>query len=142
MTRTEFDELVQANIRATADLLIAKGAEYAGDGDRLANFKRNAEKQGTTPLQIWKQYYGKHVDAVDTYFQRVNEGALEETARMISMTAWQGLTGAEVLGLINASVPAAMGIVDSKLSEPIEGRLRDIINYCFLGIALLQETRK
>lgn len=149
MNREAFDVLVHNTITATADLLIAKGAEYAGDADRLANFKRNAEKQGTTALQIWKQYIGKHLDSVDTYVRRVHDEALKQSILdLVGTHTYAELTEkstdyivSDIRYRMTRNMTNAMSEIDKQLSEPIEGRFHDVINYCFLGLALIKETR-
>lgn len=51
----------------TQELEIAqsKGAAYAGNGDVLENFKRNAKALGLSPYQIWAVYFNKHMDAIN-----------------------------------------------------------------------------
>lgn len=43
----------------------AKGRSYAGTDDVLGNFKRNAERLGMTPFQIWAVYFNKHIDSIN-----------------------------------------------------------------------------
>lgn len=64
MTQNDFDKFVGSFFYDQKVLLQHKGQDYAGDGDRLANFKRLAEALGLTPLQIWAVYFTKHVDAL------------------------------------------------------------------------------
>lgn len=145
MNQEDFDKVIRETLAHTADLLVRKGDEYAAHADRLMNFKRNAVKQATTPLQIWKQYVGKHIDSIDSYFQRVNKSAiifaLDEVAKH-NRTAHESIDAEMFLKALNQRQADAIGAVDSQLSEPIEGRFYDIINYCFLGLALLKEERK
>jgi len=144
MNRKDFDLMVNDTIAKTAALLIAKGAEYAGDADRMSNFKNNAAKQGVTPLQIWKQYYGKHIDSIDTYFSRVHDAAIKlalDRAAEHFRTAHENMDAKMFRAHVNNCMPQAMEEVNATLSEPIEGRFHDIINYCFLGLALLKDTR-
>lgn len=42
-----------------------KGKAYSGDGDVLANFKRNAERLGLSRFQVWAVYFNKHIDAIN-----------------------------------------------------------------------------
>lgn len=106
MNQAEFTKLVEATIEVTGKLLIIKGEEYAGSEDRLANFKRGADRIGITPLQVALIYASKHFDALCTYVQKDSTGAKQS------------------------------------LSEPIEGRLDDLINYCFLMKALIVENER
>jgi cyclopropane fatty-acyl-phospholipid synthase-like methyltransferase len=50
-----------------------KGHDYAGEEDALSNFKRNADRLGLTPIQVWGVYFHKHLDAIETY---VREGGV------------------------------------------------------------------
>jgi len=57
------------------DLLDKKGADYTcGDEDRLANFKRLAERTGVTPMQVWWVFVQKHLAAIENY---VKSGKVE-----------------------------------------------------------------
>ena len=49
-----------------------KGGEYSGDYDRLANFRRNAERLGLTMETVWAVYAAKHWDALTQYIQDMN----------------------------------------------------------------------
>jgi hypothetical protein len=62
-----FDKILNNTIEEMRKLSTLKGGEYAGDVDRLANFKRNAASFGVTPLLIWGVYAGKHWDAIAQY---------------------------------------------------------------------------
>ena len=44
-----------------------KGGEYAGDSDRLANFRRNGEALGLSMETVWAVYAGKHWDAIQQW---------------------------------------------------------------------------
>lgn len=105
MNHSEFNKIVESTITNTQKLLVSKGAEYAGNEDRLSNFKRGAELTGSNPLQIALIYLSKHYDSLGTYVR--NESLNPE--------------------------------LNKNLSEPIEGRLDDIINYCILIKAIIQE---
>lgn len=96
--------MLELTTRATAGLLKAKGAEYAGSADRLANFKRGAQLTGATPLQVAFIYASKHYDSLATYIRNDAKG------------------------------------LQQHLSEPIEGRFDDLINYCILMKALVMEA--
>lgn len=156
MNRETFDKLVEDTIKETADLLVRKGAEYAHDSDRLANFKKNAEKNGRTPLEEWKTYWGKHVDSVDSYVARVRNEAIRivlvNRIRNVELELSRGnqidsdldfwADPVSFMHGVNGAVPESLKIIDSQLSEPIEGRLNDLINYAILGKAILKELRE
>lgn len=50
-------------------VLIDKGKSYAGNGDTLANFKRNAERLGLSKYQVWAVYFNKHIDSINNAIQ-------------------------------------------------------------------------
>lgn len=105
MNQIQFEALVAGISQQTTQLLISKGREYAGDDDRLANFKRGAALTGVDPLTVLFIYMSKHYDALSTYVRDRQRGE---------------------------TMPA--------LSEPISGRLADLINYCVLAWALIEEA--
>lgn len=163
MNRTDFDALVTEQVKRTADLLVRKGAEYAGDADRLANFKRNAAKNGQTVLETWQTYWGKHVDSINSFISRVKDRAmylalqeiLEEHEKLIERLPSPGArsqSDSERLSAIidpevfrdrvNVALPDAVRWVELQLSEPIVSRFDDNINYSFLGAAIITELQK
>lgn len=103
MNIKDFNQIVTETVESTARLLMTKGTEYAGNDDRLSNFKRGAALTGITPLQVALIYLSKHYDALATYIRNDASG------------------------------------MQQILSEPIEGRIDDIINYCFLIKGLIHE---
>lgn len=68
--------LLDATIAQIKSLAELKGGEYAGDTDRLANFRRNAEAmgEGTTMEEVWRIYVSKHWDAIMQYEQDLRAG--------------------------------------------------------------------
>lgn len=153
MNNKDFVFLVAEAVDRTASILQAKGNEYASDEDRLANFKRNADKIGQTTLECWQVYWGKHVDAINSYMARVHERAiglaLEQVIDTDKQAQHQDNGDLRTLA-INPSyfrkrvigvLPQAMAQIDATLSEPIEGRFYDNINYSLLCLAILKELR-
>jgi hypothetical protein len=59
-------EYVSGEIQKLAKL---KGGEYAGDIDRLANFRRNGENLELPMEAIWGVYVAKHYDAIGQYIR-------------------------------------------------------------------------
>lgn len=59
------------NIKRLGEL---KGGEYAGDVDRLANFRRNAVECEVEMETIWRVYCGKHWDAISQYIRDKQTG--------------------------------------------------------------------
>ena len=60
-----------------------KGGEYAGDYDRLANFRRNAERLGLSMETVWSVYAAKHWDALTQYIQDMNTGKTRQRLESI-----------------------------------------------------------
>lgn len=69
-----FDQLIAETVKEIQKLSSLKGGEYAGDDDRLANFRRNAQALGLPMESIWAVYCAKHWDAVMQYIQDQNTG--------------------------------------------------------------------
>lgn len=98
-----YAELVNRTIDEIKRLSEQKGGEYAGDDDRLANFRRNGLDQELPMETIWRTYAGKHWDAINQYCLDIRKG--KERIR----------------------------------AEPILGRLDDLIVYCLLMKAMVEE---
>lgn len=99
----QWAELLAKTIKQIEHLSVAKGGEYAGDDDRLANFRRNAEAAGCSMELCWRIYAGKHWDAVSQFIKDLQTGKERER------------------------------------SEPIQGRLDDLIVYLVLMKAIMEE---
>lgn len=70
MTIEQRQEIVQGLYEEANQVMLAKGKSYAGTGlDSLANFKRNAERLGLSPFQIWAVYFNKHIDSINSAIQ-------------------------------------------------------------------------
>lgn len=78
-----YNLLVRTTMEKVEELGVLKGSEYAGDVDRLANFRRNAERWGMTMEQCWGVYVSKHYDAVQQYVQDLASG--KDRKRMESL---------------------------------------------------------
>lgn len=72
MNRIEFGNLIDDVWATVHHLNKTKGADYSGDEDVLANFKRNAKRLGLTKEQVLGVYMNKHLDAIDTYIRDGN----------------------------------------------------------------------
>ena len=48
------------------EIFATKGHDYAGEGDRLANFKRIGLRLGLSPKMVCLVYIHKHLDALIT----------------------------------------------------------------------------
>lgn len=69
-----YDEIVEDAFNKIRKLGVDKGGEYAGDFDRLANFRRNGKNLGLPMETVWAVYAGKHWDALMQYIQDMNTG--------------------------------------------------------------------
>lgn len=73
-SHAEYERIVEDTISQIHSLSKLKGGEYAGDVDRLANFRRNAEALGLNMEQVWSVYAAKHWDAVMQYVKDLGTG--------------------------------------------------------------------
>jgi len=101
-----FNEIAARTWRCIKSLSELKGGEYAGDVDRLANFRGQAEELGVPMEMIWAVYANKHWAALMQYVKDIKDN--KERARL----------------------------------EPITGRLDDIIVYCMLMKAMVEEREE
>jgi len=75
MTTTQtYNELAAETFKRVLDLSKVKGEEYAGEVDRLNNFRRNAAMWGVELEQCWGVYAGKHWDALAQYIRDTADG--------------------------------------------------------------------
>ena len=89
MTTTKFShdkyqEIVESTIENINRLGKLKGGEYAGDTDRLANFRRNGDNLGLPMEVIWAVYAAKHWDAVLQYINDLRTGKERERLEPLS----------------------------------------------------------
>ena len=69
-----YNQLGAETVAQLEELGRLKGGEYAGDQDRLANFRRNAERLGISMETVWSVYAAKHWDAIMQYVMDLNTG--------------------------------------------------------------------
>ena len=105
-SHARYDALVAETFETVKRLSKLKGGEYAGDDDRLANFRRNAADLDLPMETIWRIYAAKHWDAVGQYIRDLQTGKTRERL------------------------------------EPLAGRLDDLIVYCLLFKAMLDERQR
>lgn len=72
--RDRYDELVSKTVDMIIKLGKQKGGEYAGDTDRLADFRRNGKALELPMETIWRVYAGKHWDAITQYIVDTQQG--------------------------------------------------------------------
>jgi len=70
----DYNALVCETVETIKLLSSIKGGEYAGDQDRLANFRRNASALGLENEQVWSVYAAKHWDAIMQYVKDLGTG--------------------------------------------------------------------
>lgn len=73
MTIERFNEIVQQQLRKTADLLTVKGNEYAPNVDRLAAFKQAADLQQISVPEALGGMLAKHVVSI---YQMLHDASL------------------------------------------------------------------
>ena len=66
------------------ELSAKKGGEYAGDDDRLANFRRNGAALGLPMETVWAVYAGKHWDAIQQFIRDQRNGKARERLEPIA----------------------------------------------------------
>lgn len=71
---SRYDQMVKETVDKIVELGVKKGGEYAGDVDRLANFRRNGDAAGVPMELIWRIYVSKHWDAIMQYEQDLRTG--------------------------------------------------------------------
>lgn len=69
MDHQTFLKFTQDTFNRCNQIMNAKGPDYSGLEDRLANFKRSAAKYGTTPQQALGITMDKHLQAIETYIR-------------------------------------------------------------------------
>jgi len=82
-SQEEWAKLLQESIATIESLSTLKGGEYAGDKDRLANFRSAADKFGVPMELIWAIYAGKHWDAIMQYIKDQVHGSTRPRAEPI-----------------------------------------------------------
>lgn len=83
-THAQYDKLVKATVEQIYKLSKLKGGEYAGDHDRLANFRRNALEAELPMETIWRVYTAKHWDAIMQYEKDIRQGKTRQRAEGIA----------------------------------------------------------
>lgn len=73
-----YRELLEETVAEIKKLGTLKGGEYAGDFDRLANFRRNGQNLGLPMETVWAVYAGKHWDALMQFIQDSRNGTKRE----------------------------------------------------------------
>jgi hypothetical protein len=78
ISNDQWIDLMETTMKNVAQLGKLKGGEYAGDNDRLANFRRNALDCHCSMELVWRIYAGKHWDAITQYIHDINSGKVRE----------------------------------------------------------------
>jgi hypothetical protein len=79
-----YDKLAARTWETIIELGKKKGGEYAGDTDRLANFRRNGERLDLPMEVIWGVYAAKHWDAIMQYIADVRAGKTRQRMESLS----------------------------------------------------------
>ena len=81
---SDYQGLVEQTVANIHKLGQLKGGEYAGDVDRLANFRRNGENLGLPMEVVWAVYAAKHWDAVLQYINDLTNGKKRDRLEPLS----------------------------------------------------------
>lgn len=84
MRTPQFIALLQEIHDKMLSLTRSKGAEYAGDDDQLANFKRLGATLGVIPEKALWVYLTKHLDSLTTYIKDVGDRTPREYSEPIT----------------------------------------------------------
>lgn len=124
MITKDFDALTEEIFNKIRDIAQKKGHEYASSNtDRLANFKRGGANQGLPPESILMVYAAKHWDSINTLMKDLRQ-YVDDTQKAV---------------LEGQQFPTPMHRLRELSSEPVEGRLLDMITYMILLWGLLQD---
>ena len=77
-SHSAWNNLLESTFTELRKLAALKGAEYSGDEDRLANFRRNAAALGLLKEQVWAVYSSKHWDAIMQYVKDLGSNTKRE----------------------------------------------------------------
>ena len=83
-TSSAWQDLLSSTVAEIQKLSKLKGGEYAGDDDRLANFRRNAANLGVNMDTVWSVYAAKHWDALMQYIKDINTGTVRDRLEPIA----------------------------------------------------------
>jgi len=84
MRTPQFIALLQETHGKMLALTASKGAEYAGDHDQLANFKRLGLEMDETPEKALWHLLKKHMDSLRTYIMDTEKGIVREYSEPIT----------------------------------------------------------
>lgn len=118
ITRRQLDIIIASTMGSLQNLRETKGAEYANDAynedekDVLDNFRRHAKELNLPMETILAVYAAKHWDAILTYVKDIQAQEIDSSRRV------------------------------REASEPVDGRVDDLINYLLLFKAMLEERRQ
>jgi hypothetical protein len=83
-SHADFNILINETVDNIHRLSKLKGGEYAGDDDRLNNFRRNGAALKLPMETVWAVYAGKHWDAIQQYIVDLREGKTRQRMESIS----------------------------------------------------------
>jgi hypothetical protein len=82
--QTTYDKIITETWEHIVELGKKKGGEYAGDHDRLENFRRNGARLNLPMEVIWAVYAAKHWDAITQYIADVRVGTTRSRMESLS----------------------------------------------------------
>lgn len=121
MSTKEFFDLVDRMWEYRKSIMQGKGAnEYASNDDRLKNFSRDESEAGIHRLQAHLVMLNKHIRAIQSFI-----------IRLMNQTQQVRSSNQQVVIDWNSEIDRL------ELSEPIESRVADVMNYLDLLMAIL-----
>lgn len=134
-----YNQLAEGTFNEIRKLAALKGGEYAGDGDRLANFRRNAMDQDLPMETIWRVYAAKHWDAIGQYCKDRLTGKSRDRLESISGRADDLITYLilfkamveenESRGNVDCDIPLSVDYGATGLAREL-GHVADVLRVC------------
>ena len=113
MNVKNFNEMLEARIKKTREVLAAKNKEYASDTDKLHNFRRAGAMENCVPEKALVGMWAKHIISLLDIVDNIN---LFEEDVLTEICMGEGLT-----------------------KKMLEEKIGDAINYLILLEALIKE---
>jgi hypothetical protein len=76
ITQEKFDEIINARLEKTKQLLLVKGKEYIRGDDRFHNFNRTAAMNRETPTRSLHGMHSKHIVSILDMLDDIDKGLL------------------------------------------------------------------
>jgi hypothetical protein len=78
MKLEQFDKFLEGILGEVKGVLGSKSADYAGDGDKLYNFKLQARIEGITPVEALRGNWLKHRSSIQQGLDELQTGKMRD----------------------------------------------------------------